>query len=100
MTDRDVLVAGLLHDCAKGDTGAGPRMAWSLGEAFGTWVLGSGAGPARLGRSWTGSRPRDASADTLAAIGLSPRAVELVRHQVGPRDPEFGRAFKAADEAC
>ena len=42
--DRDVLAAGLLHDCAKGDTGAGPRIAWSLSEAFGPWVLV----PARL----------------------------------------------------
>src|SRR4029079_6559968 len=31
--DRDVLAAGLLHDCAKGDTGVGPRIAWSLSEA-------------------------------------------------------------------
>src|SRR3954468_17812680 len=39
VTDRDVLVAGLLHDCAKGDTGAGPRIAWSLGQRFGEPVL-------------------------------------------------------------
>ena len=38
VTDRNVLAAGLLHDCAKGDTGALPRIAWSLGEAFGPWV--------------------------------------------------------------
>ena len=38
VTDRDVLAAGLLHDCAKGNTGVGPRVAWSLGEAFGPWV--------------------------------------------------------------
>ena len=101
VTDRDVLVAGLLHDCAKGDTGAGPRIAWSLGEAFGPWVLA----PARVLPGWDDALDRlaghaDASADALAAIGLSPRAVELVRQQSDPQDPEFGRAFKAADEAC
>jgi len=100
VTDRDVLAAGLLHDCAKGDTGAGPRVAWSLGEAFGPWAPSLAAripgwGPAldRL-RDHAGE-----SADALAAIGLSARAVDLVRHQADPRDPEYGRVFHAADEA-
>lgn len=100
VTDRDVLVAGLLHDCAKGSTGAGPRIAWSLGERFGVGILG----PARVVPGWDDAldRLRDhaaASADALAAIGLSPRAVTLVRQQADPQDPEYGRVFKAADEA-
>jgi hypothetical protein len=98
--DRDVLAAGLLHDCAKGDTGAGPRVAWSLGEHLGAWVLV----PARLIPGWGVAldRVRDhagASADLLAAAGLPERAVELVRHQDDPDDPEFGALFHAADEA-
>src|SRR4029450_7953728 len=36
--DRDVLAAAVLHDCAKGDTGVLPRVAWSLGEAYGSWI--------------------------------------------------------------
>ena len=65
--DRDVLAAGLLHDCAKGDTGPGPRVAWSLGEAFGPWVLaparlvpglGGGAGPAAGPRGGVGGAAR------------------------------------------
>jgi hypothetical protein len=101
VTDRDVLAASLLHDCAKGDTGAGPRIAWSLGEQLGPWVLA----PARVLPGWDDALDRlrdhaDASADALAAIGLPPRAVELVRQQADPQDPEFGRRFKAADEAC
>jgi len=85
VTDRDVLVAGLLHDCAKGDTGAGPRIAWSLGERFGTRVLG----PARVVPGWPAALDRlrdhaDASADLLAAAGLAPDAVGLVRHQADP----------------
>src|SRR4051794_27096507 len=48
VTDRDVLAAALLHDCAKGDTGAGPRIAWSLGGGFGPRGLGpAGGGPGR-----------------------------------------------------
>ena len=101
VTDRDVLVAGLLHDCAKGDTGAGPRIAWSLGERFGPGVMG----PARLVPGWAAALDRlrdhaDASADALAATGLSARAVDIVRHQSDPADPECGRVFRAADEAC
>ena len=101
VTDRDVLAAGLLHDCAKGDTGAGPRIAWSLAERLGAWVLA----PARAVPGWGAALERlrvhaDASAELVAAAGLPARAVELVRHQSDPRDPEFGRLFHVADEAC
>ena len=99
--DRDVLAAGLLHDCAKGDTGAGPRIAWSLGERAGEWVLA----PARLVPGWEPALERlrdhaEASAALVAAAGLPPRAVDLVRFQAEPRDPEVGALFHAADEAC
>ncbi len=101
VTDRDVLAAGLLHDCAKGDTGAGPRIAWSLGERLGTSILA----PARLVPGWAAALERlrdhaEASAALLAGAGLPDRVVELVRHQAEPRDPEYGRVFHAADEAC
>ncbi len=99
--DRDVLVAGLLHDCAKGDTGAGPRVAWSLGERLGRWVLV----PAALVPGWSAALARlrdhaEASAELLAAAGLPARAVALVRDQAAPGDAEFGARFHAADEAC
>ena len=99
--DRDVLAAGLLHDCGKGATGAGPRVAWSLGERLGPRVLAvasrvPGWGPAidRL------RHHAEASADALAAAGLPARAVDLVRYQDAPLDPEYGARFHAADEAC
>jgi hypothetical protein len=100
VTDRDVLAAGLLHDCAKGDTGAGPRIAWSLGEVVGPWVVTLAA---RV-PGWRAAldRLRDhagASADAVAAAGLPQRAVDLVRYQDEPRDPEYGRLFHSADEA-
>ena len=101
VTDRDVLVAGLLHDCAKGDTGVGPRVAWSLGEAFGPRVLGLAARVPGWGPTLERLRTHaDASATMLADAGLSERAVELVRWQDEPRDPEYGRLFRLADEAA
>jgi hypothetical protein len=99
--DRDVLAAGLLHDCAKGDTGAGPRVAWSLGELLGPWVPAAAARVPGWGDAL--ARLRDhagASADALAAAGLPSRAVDLVRYQAEPSDPEYGARFRAADEAC
>ncbi len=101
VTDRDVLVAGLLHDCAKGDTGVGPRVAWSLGEAFGPWVhRAAGRVP-----GWAAAMERlrvhaEASAAMLEAVGLPARAVDLVRYQAEPRDPEYGRVFRLADEGA
>src|SRR6185312_2591805 len=38
VTETDVLVAGLLHDAGKGDTGVWPRVAYSLGSRYGAWV--------------------------------------------------------------
>ncbi|HYO44171.1 MAG TPA: hypothetical protein VES19_13310 [Candidatus Limnocylindrales bacterium] len=99
--DRDVLAAAVLHDCAKGDTGFGPRIAWSLRERFGPWMLV----PVRVVPGWDAALDRlavhaEASADLCAAAGLPPRAVNLVRNQATPRDPDFGAVFHAADEAC
>lgn len=101
VTDRDVLAAGLLHDCAKGQTGFGPRVAWSLGERLGPWVRRLAA---RI-PGWRDAMARlrdhaEVSAAALERAGLSARAVALVREQDRPSDPRFGRVFHAADEAC
>src|SRR6187455_2014836 len=40
VTEPDLLVAGLLHDAGKGDTGVWPRVAYSLGSHYGTWIPG------------------------------------------------------------
>jgi hypothetical protein len=99
-TDPDLLVAGLLHDCAKGDTGLMPRIAYSLGQHYGTWiwrVAGAipGWGPA-LGRLIVHA---DASAVLAAAAGCSAVTVELIRHQDAPIDPIAGEQLRLADEA-
>ena len=36
----------------------------------------------------------------VEAAGLAPFAVDLVRYQSEPRDPEYGRVFQLADEAA
>jgi hypothetical protein len=100
VTDRDVLVAGLVHDAGKGTTGVWPRVAYSLGQASGPWVW-------RVAGVW---RPMRASldrlrthAETSAALaeraGCPPRTVELIRWQDAPRDAEYGERLRLADEA-
>jgi hypothetical protein len=100
VTDREVLVAGLLHDAGKGDVGLLPRIVFSLGEGIGPWVVG-------LGRRWPGLGPdldrlRDhpeRSAALAAAAGCTPRTVELIRHQERPVGDPAGLLLRWADEA-
>jgi hypothetical protein len=100
VSDADVLLAGLLHDAGKGRTGVFPRIAHSLGQAYGTWVwhvagLVPGMAPAidRL-------RVHAATSAALATqAGCSPRTVELIRHQDAPIDLDAGRLLQLADEA-
>jgi len=98
--DPDVLLAGLLHDAGKGQTGVWPRVAFALGQAY-------GAGIWRAAEVLPGFRDSLArlhahaatSAALAAAAGCSPRTVELIRHQDAPIDLEAGRLLKLADEA-
>ena len=97
--DRDVLVAGLLHDAGKGSTGLWPRVAWSLGEMFGQRVARAVAHlpgmRAALGRLRDHA---DASAELAQAAGCSPRTVALIRNQAAPID-RAGELLLEADEA-
>jgi hypothetical protein len=100
VTDPEVLLAGLLHDAGKGDTGVLPRVANSLGELYGSWIwrlagVLPGFGPA-LERLRTHA---DSSARLAEQAGATPRTVELIRHQDAPLDGEAGRLLKLADEA-
>jgi hypothetical protein len=98
--DADLLVAGLLHDAGKGRTGVWPRVGYTLGQRYGTWIwrvaaLMPGFGPA-LERLRTHA---ETSAALAALAGCSARTVELIRHQDAPNDPEFGELLRLADEA-
>lgn len=98
--DREVLLAGLLHDAGKGDAGLVSRVVFSLGQAR----LGAAAGAVGWwpGMRATLQRLRDhaeTSARLAEAAGCSPRTVELIRWQDDPRDPEAGERLRLADEA-
>ena len=98
--DQEALVAGLLHDAGKGDVGIWPRVAWSLGHAYGTWVWRAASTIPGFARDLAVLRDHAETSAALAAeAGCSLRAVELIRHQEAPRDPEFGELLRLADEA-
>lgn len=100
VTTRDVLLAGLLHDAGKGDTGIWPRVAYALASAYGQWIV-------VLARRAPGFRAplerlrthAETSAELAAAAGCPARTVDLIRYQDAPIDPEFGELFRLADEA-
>jgi hypothetical protein len=100
VTDTDLLLAGLLHDAGKDQTGLWPRVIYSLGQAYGGWIWrAAGIVP---GVRADLARLRDhaeTSAGLAAAAGCSPRTVELIRHQDDPHDAEFGELLRVADEA-
>ena len=100
VTDPELLLAGILHDAGKGDTGVWPRVAYSLGQAYGPWVWRIASVVPGMGRAVTRLRAHaETSAQLAAAAGATPRTVELIRHQDAPVDPDAGRALQLADEA-
>lgn len=98
--ETDALVAGLLHDAGKGDSGLPVRVAFSLGQAYGHWIWRVAA----LLPGFRTALPRlvehaEGSARLAAAAGCSSRTVELIRWQDAPRDADFGERLRLADEA-
>jgi hypothetical protein len=100
VTEPDVLLAGLLHDAGKGDTGIRPRVVYSLARPYRQWIAalarmlpGFGAGLERL------RVHAERSAELAATAGCPARTVELIRYQDAPIDPEFGELLRLADEA-
>jgi hypothetical protein len=100
VTDLDLLVAGLLHDAGKGETGVWPRVAYSLGSRYGTWIPGIAGVLPGFGAALERLRTHAESSATLAAAaGCSATTVELIRNQERPTDPELGELLRVADEA-
>jgi hypothetical protein len=100
VTERDVLVAGLLHDAGKGSVGIWPRVFRSLGEAYGPWIWRAvGVLPGMRRDLDRLARHAETSAGIAARAGCSERTVELIRWQETPRDPEFGELLRLADNA-
>ena len=98
--DDEVLVAGLLHDAGKGNTGIPPRIVYALGQADFGWMVGVAR---RIPRMPTAldrlAAHAETSAQMAARAGCSQRTVELIRWQDAPRDPEAGERLRLADEA-
>lgn len=99
-SDPDVLLAGLLHDAGKGDTGFWPRVVHALAQAYGTWIE---AGP-RVLPGWRAELARlrdhaELSATLAEEAGASALTVELIRRQDDPPADETARRFHLADEA-
>jgi hypothetical protein len=100
VTEPDVLVAGLLHDAGKDQTGVWARVIFSLGQAYGRWIWGAAGVVPSLRRDLERLRTHGETSARLAAkAGCSVRTVELIRHQDQPRDTEFGEILRLADEA-
>ncbi len=100
VTDPDLLIAGLLHDAGKGDTGVWARVAYTLGDRYGAWIWRVAGMIPGYQVALERLRTHAESSATLAAgAGCSVRTVELIRHQEAPTDPEFGELLRTADEA-
>jgi len=100
VSEPDALVAGLLHDAGKGDTGVWPRVAFTLGTRYGSWVWRVAAVIPGYRSALERLRTHaERSAILAEGAGCSPRTVELIRHQDAPDDPEFGELLRLADEA-
>ena len=98
--DDEVLLAGLLHDAGKGRTGVWPRVAYSLGQAYGTWVWWVAGILPPMDRAIERLRAHaETSARLVERAGASARTVDLIRHQEAPVDPDAGRLLQLADEA-
>jgi hypothetical protein len=98
--EDDALLAGLLHDAGKGNTGVWPRVVYSLATSYGSWMLwvprrlpGFAAALDRL------RRHAETSAELASAAGCPARTVALIRYQDAPIDPDFGELLRLADEA-
>jgi hypothetical protein len=100
MRDPEVLLAGLLHDAGKGNTGLVPRVIHSLGQAGMGWVATTVRWLPPMRRALDCLRDHaEASARIAEAAGCSPRTVELIRWQDDPHDPDAGERLRLADEA-
>jgi hypothetical protein len=99
-TDPELLLAGLLHDAGKGDTGFLPRVVHSLSQAYGSWFGSAVAWWPGMAVALLRLRDHAESSARLAeAAGCPARTVDLIRWQDEPHDPVAGERLRLADEA-
>ncbi len=99
--DRDLLLAGLLHDCGKGrELHVWHRVGWSLAERYGSGIERALTALPGFRRAFrTIAEHAERSAELALSAGVSAAAAELIRHQEEPLDDERGRALLLADRA-
>ena len=100
-TNPDLLLAGLLHDCAKGRAlHVWHRVGWSLSEHYGRrvehFLLRV---PTFRGAFQIIATHAARSAEMALAAGCSALTADLIRNQAEPVDDKLGRALLLADEA-
>jgi hypothetical protein len=97
--DPELLLAGLLHDASKGPgVGVWHRVAWALGERYGTGVHRLAARLPGFAAAMERIREHpERSAELALSAGCSQRTAELIRHQAAPIDPAAGEALRLAD---
>ena len=100
VVDRDLLVAGLLHDCGKGSrVRLVHRVAWSLGQRYGGWIWSASEVLPTFRRGLASLRGHaERSAELARRAGCAERTVDLIRHQESPLDAD-GSLLLEADEA-
>jgi hypothetical protein len=100
IVDRDLLIAGLLHDCGKGPrVRLVHRVAWSLGQRYGRWIWSASEVLPTLRRGLASMRGHaERSAELARRAGCTGRTVELIRHQESPLDAD-GLMLLEADES-
>lgn len=100
VAEPDVLLAGLIHDAGKGDTGVWPRVAFTLGERYGRRIWGVASIIPGFRSALRRLEDHAESSAVLAdRAGCSARTVALIRNQDAPTDPDFGDLLRLADEA-
>ncbi len=99
--EPELLLAGLFHDASKGPrTRLVHRVAWSLGEHYGSWVWRVARPLPTFGTALDRMASHAVDSALLAqAAGCPDATASLIRHQARPRDPVLGEALRVADEA-
>lgn len=100
-SNPDLLLAGLLHDCGKGNSlRLWHRIGWSLSERYDGWVRRTALRTPTFATAFaTLAAHAERSAELALAAGCSPQTADLIRHQAEPTDRELGVALRLADEA-
>jgi hypothetical protein len=97
--EPELLLAGLFHDAGKGTaTRLHHRVAWSLGERYGSWIWQAAGVVPGMADGLERMRTHDERSGQLALdAGCPPLTAALIRQQA--RAGRLGDALRLADEA-